>query len=57
MTEAPQEIQIIDVHRLSAGLLVYFSDGTSALFQARFLYRMQDHDGNLPITREGGERI
>lgn len=52
MEEPPvksEPIRVVEVRRFGADILVYFSDGTSVIYHARFLYDMRSHDGNVPI--------
>jgi hypothetical protein len=55
MTNIRDTVGIIGADRVGGGLLVHFSNQTSTLFHADFLYSVRDHDGNVPIVAEGEE--
>jgi len=43
------EIRVVEVNRFGSDILVYFSDGTSVIYHAQFLYDVKNHDHNVPI--------
>ena len=46
-----QTINIIDVSKLVGGdVLITFSDDTTVLFHAQFLYDVREEDGNVSIV-------
>ena len=50
MAKAEQPIGIVSADRVNDGLLVRFSDNTTTLFPAQFLYETRDQNGNRPIA-------
>ena len=46
---------IKDVDFVGGKVLVTFTDGTAALFNAEFLYAHRSNDGNTPLPPEPGE--
>jgi hypothetical protein len=50
MAGSEQPISIVSADRVNDGLLVRFSDNTTTLFQAHFLYEARDRNGNMPIS-------
>jgi hypothetical protein len=52
MDEPPatkERIRVVEVNRFGSDILVYFSDGTSVIYHAQFLYDVKNHDHNVPI--------
>ena len=44
-------ITVVEASRLSDGdLLITFSDNTTVLFHANFLYEVREHDSNVAIV-------
>ncbi len=43
-------IRVADVKRFGGDIMVYFSNGTSAIYHAKFLYDMRNHDSNIAIN-------
>ena len=46
------QIRVIDADTISGNLLIHFSNGTSVLFQAHFLWQVRQSDGNVAISNE-----
>ena len=44
------KVKAIDADVISHGVLIYFEDGTAALFDAEFLHRHRDSCGNTIVT-------
>ena len=49
------EVSIIGSDRIEGGILLHFSEGTSVLYHAQFLYDVRDHDHNVPIVVDAEE--
>jgi hypothetical protein len=53
MTEDPpvkkEPIRITEVNRFGNDILVYFSDETTVIYHAHFVYDVRNHDHNVPI--------
>ena len=45
-----EELTIVDADTMTGDVLLHFSNGTSVLFRAHFLWGVRDHDGNVPIS-------
>lgn len=45
-------IRVVEVNRFGGDVMVYFSDGTSVIYHAKFLYDVRNHDSNIAI-KEG----
>ncbi len=43
------KISVARTEKLGPDLIVYFGDGSSAIFHAKFLFDMQNHDHNVPL--------
>ena len=51
----PSDVHILSVDRVSSGIVVTFSDGTTTLYQADFLYKVREDDGNRELVEEEPE--
>jgi hypothetical protein len=40
-------VRVVQAEVIDGAVLIRFSDGTSALFQGKFLYEVQGDDGNV----------
>jgi hypothetical protein len=50
MAAEHKHIKILAADPSGEGLIIHFSDGTTTLFQAHFLYEVRDQDGNVALT-------
>ena len=50
MSEEHRSVTVISADISKDGLIVYFSDGISTLFQNHFLYEVRESNGNIPLT-------
>jgi hypothetical protein len=49
MPPRKEPIRVVQVNRFGGDILVYFTDGTSVIYDAQFLYDVRHHDHNIPI--------
>ncbi len=57
VTQDEQAIKITIVDRVGEGLVVLFSDGTSATFSTDFLYEARNQNGNQVLPRENRNEL
>jgi hypothetical protein len=55
MAPASGKITIVSLDQMDEAILIHFSDGVSVLYQAQFLYDVQNDDGNVPISNKPDE--
>ena len=53
MAAEHKDIEILAADPSGKGIIIHFSDGTTTLFQAHFLYEVRDQDGNVALTDMG----
>ena len=51
-TTRGEQPKVVAVDRVKDNVLVYFSDGTSSLFQGEFLYLNRNSNGNGPAFED-----
>ena len=52
MATTSDKIEITGTDLLNGAILIHFSDGISVLYHPKFLYDVQNDDGNVPISNE-----
>ena len=55
MVATSDKIEITGTDQVGGAILIHFSDGVSVLYHPKFLYDMQNDDGNVPISNEPNE--
>lgn len=50
--ERDTDVRIVAADRVEDGLIIGFSDGTSAYYEAQFLYGAREQSGNYLVEEE-----
>jgi hypothetical protein len=57
MATEHRHIRILAAEPSGRGLIIHFSDGTTTLFEAHFLYEVREQNGNVALTDMSEEEL